>query len=183
MHRFYPAPIIAVLLALAHTLPAAEHSESKNPLSHAATEVRVLANVPYKHGDSLTPYEKERCILDVYLPKDGKAFNSLVWFHGGGLTKGDKDGRQDPKDTVKTSAIARSLAAAGIAVITPNYRFSPTVTFPAYIDDAAAAVAWTRSHIAEYGGDPSRVFVGGHSAGGYLALMLGMDARYLQAQA
>jgi acetyl esterase/lipase len=60
-----------------------------------------------------------------------------------------------------------------------NYRLSPRVVFPAYIDDAAASVAWTYQNIDQYGGDPAKIFVSGHSAGGYLAAMLGMDPEYL----
>ena len=138
---------------------------------------RALSDVPYKNGDSLTEYERERCKLDVYLPSTGKDWPVLVWFHGGGLKQGDKAGTKD--DTVLTPQIARSLAAAGVAIVAPNYRLSPKVTFPAYLKDAASAVAWTQNHIAEQGGDPKRIFIGGHSAGGYIALMLGVDAHYL----
>ncbi len=151
------------------------------PLLHAAPslhdDVRVLTDVPYKQGDTLSDYEKQRCKLDVYLPKDAKNFATLVWFHGGGLKNGDKGGTKD--DSVRTPQIARSLAASGIAVVAANYRLSPKVKFPAYVQDAAAAVAWARAHIAEHGGDAKRIFVGGHSAGGYLTLMLGMDAHFL----
>ncbi len=161
--------ISAFVLAICIT---ALHAEQ--PL---ASGVRVLKDVPYKQGGSLSDYEKERCKLDVYLPKETKDFATLVWFHGGGLKKGDK-GRADD-DTVRTPQIAQSLAAAGIAVVAANYRLSPKATFPAYIEDAACAVAWARAHIAEHGGDARRIFVGGHSAGGYLTLMLGMDAHYL----
>lgn len=134
----------------------------------------ALADLPYKRGDKLTDYERERCKLDLYLPAGAKAFPTLVWFHGGGMTGGVKNG----KDTV---ALARSLAASGVAVASVNYRLSPKATYPAYIEDAAAAFAWVRAHIAEHGGDAQRVFIGGHSAGGYLTFMLGLDARYLRA--
>jgi acetyl esterase/lipase len=136
--------------------------------------VHWLPNIEYKEGGKLTGYERERCKLDVYLPKDAAPFPVLVWFHGGGLKNGSKDGGD-------TQKIARSLAGAGLGVVVPNYRLSPKVNFPAYIEDAAAAVAWARSHMKEHGGDGARLFVGGHSAGGYLTLMLGMDARYLHA--
>ena len=131
-------------------------------------------NVAYRSDASPDAYECERCRLDVYLPPGGSGFATLVWFHGGGLTAGSKDGKE-------TRAIAQSLARAGVAVVVPNYRLSPKVKYPAYIEDAAAAVAWTRTHVADLGGDPARVYVGGHSAGGYLTLMLAMDARYLAA--
>lgn len=141
-----------------------------------ADTVTVLRNIPYKCGAALTGYEQQRCVLDVYLPREQKGFATLVWFHGGGLTQGSKD--QVDRD-VDTPAVARSLARGGVAVVVPNYRLSPKAKYPAYVEDAAAAVAWTRAHMAERGGDTNRVFIGGHSAGGYLALMIGLDASYL----
>jgi acetyl esterase/lipase len=132
-----------------------------------------LSDIAYKSGDKLSAYEKERCKLDVYLPVGKKNFATLVWFHGGGITKGSKDSEHTP-------AIARSLASGGIAVVNVNYRLSPKATYPAYVEDGAAAFAWTLSHIAEHGGDVNRVFIGGHSAGGYLTLLVGLDAHYLK---
>jgi acetyl esterase/lipase len=134
-------------------------------------EIQVLPDVAYKSGDGLSDYEQQRCKLDVYLPAEHTGFATLIWFHGGGLTGGSKAG---------SDKMARSLAMAGVAVVVPNYRLSPKATFPAYIQDAAAACAWASAHIAEHGGDSARLFVGGHSAGGYLALMLGMDPHYLR---
>ena len=136
----------------------------------AGSDITKLPNIAYKSGDALSAYEKERCKLDVYLPATGKDFATLVWFHGGGLTGGNKD---------SVDKMARSLAGAGLAVVVPNYRLSPRAKYPAYIEDAAAAVAWTKAHLAEHGGDVKRLFVSGHSAGGYLTLMIGMDGPYL----
>ncbi len=133
----------------------------------------MRADIAYKSGSDLSDYERERCKLDLYLPAEKKGFPTLVWFYGGGLTGGSKSG----KDTTK---IAQSFAAAGIAVVVPDYRLSPKAAFPAYVEDAAAAVAWARQHIGEHGGDPRKLFIGGHSAGAYLTLMLGMDLRYLK---
>lgn len=134
-----------------------------------------VKDVLYKTGgDSLSTYEQQRCKLDVYLPAEAerKDCATLVWFHGGGLTGGNKDADS-------TKKVARGLAQSGVAVVVPNYRLSPQAKYPAYIEDAAAAVAWTLQNIPQHGGSVKRVFVGGHSAGGYLALMLGMDAHYL----
>ncbi len=131
-------------------------------------------DIPYKEGAGLSGYEKERCRLDIYIPIEKKDFPVVVWFHGGGLTAGQKAGA----DTVK---VVTSWVRAGIAVASVNYRLSPKATFPAYIEDGAAAVAWVQKHISIYGGDAKRVFIAGHSAGAYLALMLGLDARYLKA--
>ena len=137
-----------------------------------AAEGPALVDVAYKSGAGLSDYEKERCKLDVYLPQ-GKGFATLVWFHGGGLTAGRKDDKA-------TRGIAQSLARGGIGVVVPNYRLSPKAKYPAYIEDAAAAVAWAYAHIGERGGDAKKIFIGGHSAGGYLTLMLGLDGRYLE---
>ena len=139
----------------------------------SAAQPQAIANIAYKTGDKLSEYETQRCKLDLYLPRGGKNFATLVWFHGGALKGGAKDGGETPK-------IARALAADGIAVASVNYRLSPKATYPAYLEDSAAAVAWTRAHIAEHGGDPAKVFISGHSAGGWLTLMLAMDARWLK---
>ena len=92
-----------------------------------------------------------------------------MWFHGGGLTGGEK-------------YIPEQLLKKGIAVVAVNYRLSPRAKSPAAVQDAAAAVAWVFKHIAEYGGDPSQVYVSGHSAGGYQALMLALDKQWLAAE-
>ena len=129
----------------------------------------VLAtDIPYRTGDGLTDYMRERCKLDLYYPKDTPAFPTVVWFHGGGLSKGNK-------------FVPAQLKNKGIAVVAVNYRLHPQVQAPAYIEDAAASVAWTFQHIAEYGGAPDRIFVSGHSAGGYLTSMVGLDKRWLAA--
>lgn len=137
-----------------------------------SADVVVHENIAYKAGAGVSEYEAERCALDLYLPEGAREFPTIVWFHGGGLTAGDKaaDVQVD---------IARSLAERGIAVAAVNYRLSPQATFPAYVEDAAASVAWVLGHIADYAGRPDRVFVSGHSAGGYLAAMVGLDSQYL----
>ena len=124
---------------------------------------------------SLTPYEQERCKLDLTVPVGAKGFATYVWFYGGGLKNGSKDLR-----TEYCAEIRESLAQGGVAVVTPDYRLSPKAKYPAYVDDAAAAFAWTVKHIAEHGGDPRKVFIGGHSAGGYLALLVGFDPERLK---
>lgn len=135
--------------------------------------VKSLSDLPYKSGPTLSDYETTRCKLDLHLPQGGgTGLPCIVWFHGGGITAGEKDDKQ-------TAAVARSLAQEGYLVASVNYRLSPKATFPAYIEDAAAAVAWVVKNAATHGGDPNKVFVAGHSAGGYLTSMLALDARYL----
>jgi acetyl esterase/lipase len=134
---------------------------------------RALFDLSYAAADSPSAYEKERLKLDLYLPAREAGFATIVWFHGGGLRGGAKSG-------ATTVSIAERFARAGIAVAAVNYRLSPNVTFPAYVEDAARSFAWVRRHISEYGGHPRRVFVSGHSAGGYLAALLGLDPKYLR---
>ena len=123
-------------------------------------------DIPYRTGESLNDYMRERCKLDVYYPSDKKDFSTVVWFHGGGLRKGNKK-------------IPSGLQEKGIAVVAANYRMNPKVNSPTYVEDAAAAVAWTIKNIEKYGGSSKRVFVSGHSAGGYLTSMIGLDKRWL----
>lgn len=135
--------------------------------NESATTYKTLEGV-YYYGDTLpaTPYMRERCRLDVYYPVGASSYATIVWFHGGGLRAGNK-------------FIPERLKEQGVGVVAVNYRLHPQVTCPAYIEDAAAAVAWVFRHIAEYGGDPQRIFVSGHSAGGYLSSMVGLDKRWL----
>ncbi|MBP8793706.1 MAG: alpha/beta hydrolase [Lutibacter sp.] len=119
--------------------------------------------------NSLDEYINERCVLDIYYPKNVKNFATIVWIHGGGLTSFQKE-------------IPEELKNKGVAIIGINYRLSPKVKAPAYIEDTAAAVAWAFSNIEKFGGNPNLIFVSGHSAGGYLASMVGLDKKWLAVQ-
>ncbi len=134
--------------------------------SAAASEYAVDKDIAYRNGSDATDYMKSRCRLDVYYPAHKKGFATVVWFHGGGLKAGNRSVPKELKDT-------------GIAVVAVNYRLHPKVKAPAYIEDAAASVAWTFRNIEKYGGSAKRIFVSGHSAGGYLTSMVGLDKRWL----
>jgi len=136
----------------------------------AASGYEKTADIGYRTEPIESDYARDRCKLDICVPERITGFPTLVWFHGGGLREGSRD---------SGGLVARRFTEEGIAVVLVDYRLSPKATHPAYIEDAAAAVAWTFEHIAEFGGDPDNVFVSGHSAGGYLTLMIGMDPRYL----
>ncbi|KPL10204.1 MAG: lipase [Bacteroides sp. SM23_62] len=132
------------------------------------TEYETISNIPY-YSESVNQsdeYISERCVLDVYYPKNMRDFPTIVWFHGGGLSGGNK-------------YIPAALKEKGLCVIAVNYRLHPAVQSPTYIEDAAAAVAWVFHQIDGYGGDTSAIFISGHSAGGYLTMMLGLDKRWL----
>jgi acetyl esterase/lipase len=125
-------------------------------------------NIHY-YADSINtrdPYIASQCTLDMYYPKGAKNYATIVWFHGGGLSGGAKE-------------IPKALMEKGYAVIGVEYRLSPKVTAPAYIEDAAAAVAWIFRHINSYGGSASLIFLSGHSAGGYLDMMITLNKKYL----
>ena len=130
----------------------------------------AVSDIPYyaENVRAKDAYVAQRCMLDVYYPNNAKDFLTVVWFHGGGLTGGKKH-------------IPAALKEQGFCVVAVNYRLYPQVTSPAYIEDAAAAVAWVFNHIAEYGGNPDAIVLSGHSAGAYLSGMIGLDKRWLQA--
>jgi acetyl esterase/lipase len=96
----------------------------------------------------------------------------VVFLYGGDWRNGR---RQDYR------FVGQSLSEAGLLVFVPDYRKFPQVTFPAFVEDAARSVAWVRRHAADYGGDPSRIFLVGHSAGAHIVAMLATDSRFLQA--
>jgi acetyl esterase/lipase len=121
----------------------------------------------YSESISTNTYLQERCVLDIYYPKNKKGFATIIWFHGGGLTGGEKE-------------IPKALQEKGVAIIGVNYRLYPKIKAPVYIDDSAAAVAWVLKNIEKYDGDPTKIFVSGHSAGGYLTSMVGLDKSYLK---
>jgi len=134
------------------------------------TRYATRLNVPY-YSDAVNKsdeYIKERCVLDIYYPENIKGFATIVWFHGGGLTGGNKE-------------IPEALKGKNLCIVGVSYRLSPKVSAPKYIEDAAAATAWVFNHISEFGGDSSLIFVSGHSAGGYLSLMIGLDKKWLNA--
>lgn len=134
------------------------------------TGYKTLSNVFYYETDSTQSdrYLVERCRLDLYYPTDISRFPTIVWFHGGGLKEGNR-------------FLPEPLKKKKMAIAAVNYRLYPQVTCPAYIEDAAAAVAWVFKNIQKYGGNPELIFVSGHSAGGYLTLMIGLDKKWLAA--
>ncbi|MCA1998077.1 MAG: alpha/beta hydrolase [Armatimonadetes bacterium] len=152
--RVVRADMHAVLLALLAGLG-----------SGVAPEVRTTLDVPYT--DSGHPRHR----LDVYAPVGADRAPVVVFFHGGGWRTGDKRQAIQGKERV--------LPAAGFVLVSANYRLAPEHRYPAFVEDAAAAVGWVHRNIGRYGGDPKRLFVMGHSAGAHLAACLGADPRWL----
>jgi acetyl esterase/lipase len=113
--------------------------------------------------------------LDVWRPSGGvkTGLPVLIFWYGGGWVHGSRSAY---------AFAARAFAKAGFVVVMPDYRKVPDVRFPAFLQDGAEAVKWTRDHIAQSGGDPQRIAVMGHSAGAYTVAMLTLDRRWLTAE-
>lgn len=157
---------LATVVLAALALPAlAEQTTGPVP--------KVITDIAYRTDSQPKSYEAERCKLDLYLPAGKTGFPTLVWLHGGGITAGRKDDE-------KQQAIGQNFARHGIALVSINYRLSPKAKFPAYVEDTAAAFAWVKKHIADHGGNPQQVFLGGHSAGAYLSYLVGLDSSFLR---
>lgn len=131
-------------------------------------EYQTEANVSYlsEAEAAESEYAAEQCRLDFYHPVGVENYPTIVYYHGGGLTGGKR-------------GIPAALKNRGWGVVGVSYRLSPKVQHPTYIEDAAAALAWTFKNAEKFGGDPTKIFVTGISAGGYLAAMIGLDKSYL----
>ncbi|MDR2114879.1 MAG: alpha/beta hydrolase [Planctomycetaceae bacterium] len=127
-------------------------------------------NVSY-YAETTGEYQKTQCVLDISVPKDAQKdiqnLPVLVWFHGGGLTAGSKE-------------IPKHLRNTNIILVGVGYRLAPKAKFPEFLEDTAAALAWTFANIEHYGGNPKQIYIGGCSAGAYLAAMIGLDSRWLK---
>lgn len=136
--------------------------------SQTNSNYQITKNIPY-YPDSISsknPYIKEQCLLDIYKPIGKSNAPVIVWFHGGGLTGGTKE-------------IPKDLLDYGYLIVSIEYRLSPKVKAPGYIEDAAAGTAWVFNNIASYEGNVKQIFLSGHSAGGYLDLMIGLENKWL----
>lgn len=124
--------------------------------------VMVTDGIAYAAGDRHT--------LDVYAPAAASRAPVVVFLYGGGWKSGDR---------ATYRFVGASLATAGVVCVIPDYRTWPQARFPAFVDDAALAVGWTRTHVAAHGGDPGCLFLMGHSAGAQIVTLLGLNPAYL----
>ena len=136
-----------------------------------AQDVVVDTNIVYYDGPEFYP---PRHILDVYRLDEAKNLPVLIFIHGGGWTSGNKN---------FYGYLGNAFARLGFVTVIANYRLTDNspgrVVHPGHIQDVARAFAWTYANIADYGGDPEKIFISGHSAGGHLVSLLAVDPRYL----
>ena len=157
-----PAVSLTLLLLLAYSRVAS--GQNAEP-AHA--QFQLKRDIAYAGAAN------ERQTLDIYAPANAKNLPVVFWIHGGGWQAGDKgDVKLKPQ----------MFMDKGFVFVSTNYRLLPEVDMGTLTRDVAKSFGWVQKHIAEYGGDPKRVLVGGHSAGAQLAAILCTDDRYLKAE-
>ena len=129
-----------------------------------AQEYSFSRDINYRTDDE---YATKMCRVDIAAPEGAKDAPVIVWFHGGGLTGGKKQ-------------IPQAILKDGCVVVGVGYRFSPNVKVTQIVDDAACAVAWVFNNIEKWGGNPESIYIAGHSAGGYLVTMVGLEKARLE---
>ncbi|MDR6115752.1 MULTISPECIES: alpha/beta hydrolase [unclassified Sphingomonas] len=160
--------------------------QSRRAALWLALGLMIGACSPLKTFDALVPKDGEarrvatglaygrdaRQVLDIYAPRLGAAGSKpvIVFFYGGSWNSGTRSGY---------AFVGRALAAQGFVVVIPDYRLVPNVRYPAFVEDGAVAVRWAEANVGSFGGDPRRIVLMGHSAGGYIAAMLAVDDRWL----
>ncbi|MGQ0801077.1 MAG: alpha/beta hydrolase [Pseudomarimonas sp.] len=123
--------------------------------------------------ESVVYLPEHRLALDVYQPAAQSTPTPVVVFvYGGRWQSGQRS---------EYAFVGKRLAEAGVLTLVIDYRLWPQVRFPVFVDDTVMAIAWARSHAEQYGGDPKRIFLVGHSAGAHIAALIGTDARHLEA--
>ncbi|MBW1248621.1 alpha/beta hydrolase [Pseudomonas tolaasii] len=152
----------AFTLAFAALLAACSPIKVLNALTPSSTFTKT-SSIAY--GDD--PRQK----LDLYRPFPAvSSAPVVVFFYGGSWNSGSKD---------DYGFVGEALASRGMVVVIADYRLYPQVRYPAFLQDGAKAVAWAHAHSADYGADPKRMYVMGHSSGAYNASMLALDPRWL----
>ncbi|MCC7156452.1 MAG: alpha/beta hydrolase fold domain-containing protein [Bryobacterales bacterium] len=139
----------------------------KLPPMELSAGVSAVRDIPYTEG---SPDDAEKHRLDIYRPSSPGARPVLFFIHGGAWKSGDRK---------LYPPLANRFAKEGYVVVLPSYRLSPKHKHPAQLEDVAAALAWTFKNIAQYGGNPQRIYVSGQSAGGHLAASLGLNPQWL----
>ena len=134
------------------------------------TILNLLALGPYHTETDISYGTGPRQRLDVYIPRHANGAPLVVFYYGGSWEFGKKS---------LYRFVGAALASNGVVVVIPDYRLYPQTRFPGFLQDSAAALAWAKAHAAGLGANPARLFVMGHSAGAYNAVMLALDPQWL----
>ena len=155
--------LFVLLCALAATAcPSLESFYRARDLVGATVDVEYAADHIAKHR------------LDVYFPRETREpWPVVVFVHGGYWRGGDKTYYQAITGLYGNAGIA--LGELGVGTVVTNYRLHPEAKLDDMLDDVVGAMSWTRAHVKEMGGDPSRIYLAGHSAGGHLVALLGAN--------
>lgn len=129
----------------------------------APADYTFLRDISYRTGDE---YTNSMCLLDVAYVPGTTDRPVIVWFHGGGLTGGHRD-------------MPQAFLGRNYVVVDVEYRLAPKVTVPEILEDGAAAVAWVCKNIETYGGSREKIYLSGHSAGGYIVDMLCLNKKLM----
>jgi acetyl esterase/lipase len=156
--------VVAVIVAVIATLA------NCNRLSFGIANASAYFG-SYERRAGLTYGTGPRQSLDVYIPTGATRRPIIVFWYGGTWVKGTKD---------QYRFVGAALANSGYVAVLPDYRLYPQARFPQFIEDGALAMRWTHEHATEIGGDPSAIFLMGHSAGAHLAATLALDEHYLR---
>lgn len=159
--------VLAVLAALIGSLSLAVW-----PAQAQGDPKITKTTLAYAQREGVDP---DRLSLDIYTPAGAQKWPVMVMIHGGGWQIGDKSNANI------SGTKPAFFASEGYVYVAINYRLSPAVQHPAHIQDVAAAIAFVHDNVSQYGGDPDRLFVMGHSAGAHLAALVATDARQLAA--
>lgn len=172
MRRLLPTTLLAAL-ALAFAFGCRSTDWPLFPGPETNDDLRQTLDIVYYDGPGS---DRVRNSLDIYSPKCRADSPTLIIVHGGEWKYGDN------RCFGLYSSVGRAFASRGFTVVMPNYRLTPWVKHPEHAKDVARAIAWTKQKIAKHGGDPSAIFLMGHSAGGHLVSLLATDDRYLKAE-
>ena len=158
---------LAAIALLAALLPASAHAVSiMDPFNVSAAMDSGTSRV----GDAIAYGDGNRSRLDVYAPEQRGAAAPVVFFiYGGGWSRGERR---------EYEFVGRALASRGFVTVIADYRLWPEVSYPSFLEDGARALRWVQDNIAQYGGDPNRLFLAGHSAGAYNAVMQALDPSF-----
>ncbi len=160
MHsRFSPRFVLSVLVGILFSLTAC---------GCPAESMRITRDLLYADAGGTAP---NLLSLDIYAPTSGSGYPVVMYVHGGGWHRGDKSA---------VHAKPGRFTAEGYVFVSVNYRLSPDVMHPDHVQDVANAIAWVHDSIGAYGGDASKLFLMGHSAGAHLVALAGVDERYLR---